>query len=72
MQDRVVVTNDKDFGALVFQERRAHRGVILLRLDDERAETKMVVLNRVLRQRADEIAGNFVVASETTIRVRRG
>jgi predicted nuclease of predicted toxin-antitoxin system len=32
----VVITNDKDFGTLVFREKRPHKGIIFLRLDDER------------------------------------
>jgi uncharacterized protein (DUF433 family) len=32
----ILVTNDKDFGEKVYRERLPHRGVILLRLDDER------------------------------------
>ena len=36
-EDRILVTNDKDIGAKVFRDRRPHRGVILLRLEDDRA-----------------------------------
>jgi predicted nuclease of predicted toxin-antitoxin system len=35
-ENRVLVTNDKDFGEKIFRERLPHRGVILLRLADDR------------------------------------
>ena len=35
--NRILITNDKDFGEMIFREGKAHRGVILLRLEDERA-----------------------------------
>lgn len=45
-EDRVVVTNAKDFGEIIFREGLAHRGVILLRLADERAAAKIQVLHQ--------------------------
>jgi predicted nuclease of predicted toxin-antitoxin system len=33
--DRLLLTADKDFGALVFRQRRLSSGVILIRLADE-------------------------------------
>ena len=33
--DRILITADKDFGEMVFRERRLHKGIILLRLADE-------------------------------------
>ena len=36
--DRILVTNDKDFGELVYRGGWKHRGILLLRLQDERAE----------------------------------
>lgn len=33
----ILITNDKGFGEKIYRERRSHRGVIFLRLDDERA-----------------------------------
>ena len=70
--DRVLVTADKDFGDLVFRDRHTHRGVILLRLDDETSENVIRVLSEPLRQHADEIDPHFVVVTETGFRVHRG
>jgi len=65
----VLITNDKDFGELVFHIGRPHRGIILLRLKDETVENKISVLKRVLEIPGDMIANNFIVATEKTIRI---
>lgn len=36
----ILITNDKDFGDKVYRDGRLHRGVILLRLEDERSTSK--------------------------------
>ncbi|MGK7896926.1 MAG: DUF5615 family PIN-like protein [Xenococcus sp. (in: cyanobacteria)] len=35
----IVITNDKDFGEKVYRENLPHRGIILMRLQDERSLT---------------------------------
>jgi len=40
-EQRILVTNDKDFGEKVFRDRRPHVGVILMRLEDERSAVKI-------------------------------
>lgn len=67
---RFLVTNDKDFGALVFRGRRAHRGVLLLRLRDESPANRVRVVKTVLEQYGDRLAGHFVVATDTRVRIR--
>jgi predicted nuclease of predicted toxin-antitoxin system len=67
--NRILITNDKDFGEMIFREGKTHRGVILLRLEDERVANKIGVLERLLEQYADQLAGNFVVATESTVRI---
>jgi predicted nuclease of predicted toxin-antitoxin system len=69
--DRVLVTADKDSGDLVFRDRQTHRGVILLRLDDETAENIIRVLTELLAHHADEIDHHFVVVTESGFRVHR-
>ncbi len=67
----ILITNDKDFGEKVYRDRRPHRGVILLRLDDERVASKIDTLRRLLRDYADRLADHFVVVTETTVRFAR-
>lgn len=70
--NRILVTNDKDFGEKVFRERHPHRGVVLLRLEDERAFVKIEIIKRLLESYADNLAGNFVVVTENSVRFARG
>jgi predicted nuclease of predicted toxin-antitoxin system len=42
---RILVTNDKDFGEMIYRSGQAHRGVVLLRLRDERAENKVTLFD---------------------------
>jgi len=67
-ENLIVVTNDKDFGEKVFRERWPHHGVVLLRLEDERAPQKVEVLKRLLERYADRLPDQFVVVTETTVR----
>jgi predicted nuclease of predicted toxin-antitoxin system len=70
LEDRIVVTNDKDFGALEYHSGWEHRGIVLLRLRDERAENKVRMIKVVLAQIGEKLQNRYVVATETGIRVR--
>lgn len=67
---RVLITKDKDFGELAFRAGQAHSGVVLLRLDDERADNTIRVLEVVLRAVSKQKAPYFVVASDQGFRLR--
>ncbi|MBI4378006.1 MAG: DUF5615 family PIN-like protein [Nitrospinae bacterium] len=64
----ILITNDKDFGKRIYLERYPHHGVILLRLEDERAVIKIETLTRLLRNYADRLTGQFVVVTELKVR----
>lgn len=69
-EKRILITNDKDFGELVYRSGQAHRGVLLLRLQDERAANRVQVLKSVLETYADRLGENFAVATERGVRIR--
>jgi predicted nuclease of predicted toxin-antitoxin system len=69
-EERIVVTNDKDFGELVFRSGQAHHGVLLLRLHDESAANRVRMVQAVLEQHADQLEDHFTVATESGIRIR--
>ena len=64
----ILITNDKDFGEKVHREDRSHRGVVFLRLKDERANNKIETLRRLLEAYANRITDCFVVVTETRVR----
>jgi predicted nuclease of predicted toxin-antitoxin system len=70
-ENRILITNDKDFGEKVYRERRSHKGVVFLRLEDERAAVKIETLRRLLERYADRLPNNFVVVTETRVRFAR-
>ncbi len=71
LEDRILVTNDKDFGEKIFRDKKPHKGIILLRLDDERAGSKIAVIDRLLENYSDKLQDNFLVATDTRVRIVR-
>jgi predicted nuclease of predicted toxin-antitoxin system len=67
-EEWILITNDKDFGNMVFRDGRLHRGVVLLRLEDERSASKIQVLARLLEAYSDRIPDSFLVVTETQVR----
>lgn len=69
-ENRVVISNDKDFGELVYKNYLSHCGVILMRLDDERIDNKINVLSRFLANFSEPITSqHFIVLTEKAMRV---
>lgn len=70
LEQRVVITNDKDFGELVFRSRRASQGVVLIRLKDESSANRIRAIKAVLDKCSNRIENHFSVVTETEIRIR--
>ncbi len=69
--NRVIITNDKDFGELIFKLNLKSAGVILLRLIDESFLSKVKYLDYLMDNFYDKIEGNFIVVTEKNIRIRK-
>jgi len=67
----ILLTNDKDFGDMVYRDGRLHRGVILLRLDDERSVSKIQVISHLLKNYMNHLPDSFVVVTEKQVRFAR-
>lgn len=71
MTESILITNDKDFGEMIFRERRQHRGVIFLRLADERSANKIAVLRSLLNAHAERLTDKFATVAETKVRITK-
>ncbi len=66
---RILITNDRDFGELVFRLGLPHQGVIYFRLPlDTTADQKIDWLRRILSERSDAL-GRFIVVTPQGLRM---
>lgn len=70
-ENRILITNDRDFGEKVFREGAEHHGIIFLRIIDQRSAIKISVIADVLARFADQLVDRFVVITEDKIRFAR-
>lgn len=69
-ENRIIITNDKDFSDLIFLNKLEHKGVILLRFRTEKVQTKIKFLKYFLKNYSDKITNKFIVIDESKIRIR--
>ena len=68
--ERIIVTNDKDFGELIFRSRHPHHGIVLMRLQSDSSQNRVRVITSLLQQYADKLPDRLTVVTETTVRFR--
>ncbi len=68
-EQRVLITNDRDFGELVFRLEQTHSGVIFLRLNTTSLAAKIERLDHILNHYADRL-DHFLIVTERAVRVR--
>jgi predicted nuclease of predicted toxin-antitoxin system len=67
----LLVTGDKDFGELIYRDKRlTANGVILLRLAGLSAERKAEIVSETFEKRGGEFPDHFSVISPGRIRIR--
>ncbi len=64
----ILMTNDKDFGEKIYRDHQPHRGLVLLRLSDERPVVKIKTIEKLLETHSDRLADRFVVVTESGVR----
>jgi predicted nuclease of predicted toxin-antitoxin system len=67
--DRILITNDRDFGDLIFKSGRPHRGVIYLRLRNRRPDHALSRIQDVITRFADRL-DEFIVVTDYMVRPR--
>lgn len=68
----VLLTEDKDFGELVFRRRQATTGVILIRLHGWSREQKAGLVTGTIEKYGPALVGSFTVIGTDRVRIRSG
>lgn len=67
-EKRILITNDKDFGTLVFLQKKVACGIVLFRIDDQNVRVKITILKNMLLRYQEKFAGHFVTIARKRIR----
>lgn len=69
-EDRILLTEDKDFGELVYRFHQPARGIVLLRFDVSDRNWKIPRLRALLDEDAERLPGSLVVLEVNKTRFR--
>jgi predicted nuclease of predicted toxin-antitoxin system len=69
-EDRLLLTEDKDFGELVVRWHWRVPGLVLLRIEPQRDELKWIRLSKAISTFGDRLFGRYVVIEESRLRSR--
>jgi predicted nuclease of predicted toxin-antitoxin system len=69
-REMVLLTGDKDFGELVYRDRRYAFGIVLIRLAGQAATAKAELVASVVEEHADRLVHAFTVISLNNVRIR--
>lgn len=68
---RLLLTEDKDFGDLVFRRKRTIPGVVLVRISSETPNLKSTCLAAAIERYGEGLLGRYTVIEEGRFRSRR-
>ena len=69
-EKRILITNDKDFGELIFRLGKPTIGVIFLRLKKDTPENKQKHVLNVITNFYNKLENSFIIVTEDKIRIR--
>ena len=70
-EQRILLTEDKDFGRLVFASHADSAGVILIRFPGNTRQTLAHAVRRVVQEQGERLLGTFVVLQPGYTRISR-
>lgn len=70
-QGMILLTSDKDFGELVFRQKRITQGIILIRLGGLSQEIKGELVTHAVKKHKEELKGAFTVIAPAAVRIRQ-
>lgn len=70
-ESRILLTNDKDFGELVYLQGKNSAGIILMRFVSEKSSLKVKSIAYLINNYSDSLEGHFTVIDEAKVRIRK-
>jgi len=70
-ENRVLLTEDKDFGQLVYANSQPSGGIIFIRFPANTRQTLPTAVLKLIQERGERLTGGFVVLAPGRVRIAR-
>ena len=70
-ENSILVTEDKDFGELVYRLNKAHLGIVLIRLSGLESKAKSQIVLKSMTENYEAMKNSFSVISANQTRIKR-
>lgn len=70
-EERILITEDKDFGELVYRLKLPARGIVLIRISSDDNVQKLKLIREAYKKYGDNLKGLFVILETSKIRARK-
>ncbi len=67
-EGRILITNGKDFGEIIFLQKRLSIGILLIRIKGQRVEVKLKLIKKLFQNYKNKLLNNFVIVTDKKIR----
>jgi predicted nuclease of predicted toxin-antitoxin system len=67
----LLITEDKDFGELVFRFQLSHNGILLVRMPEVKSLPKAEIVLKTILEYYDEMINNFSVLDKNKLRIKK-
>lgn len=67
-ENKILITNDKDFGEIVFRQKLISSGIILIRLEKQDINVKIKLIKKLLIFYKEKIQYHFIVINQNKFR----
>lgn len=67
----LLLTEDKDFGELIYRMKLSHFGILLLRINDMDVSSRILLVIKTLEAYPNELRINFSVITKHNVRVKK-
>lgn len=68
-EKRIFITNDTDFGDLIFLQKKLNVGTILFRVKGQKSQEKIKLMKELLMAYRDKLLNHYVVITKVKIRI---
>ena len=69
--DSILITQDKDFGELVYLQKKVHAGILLLRLTGLKPARKAEIVLSVIQEHEQELYKSFTIIQQGMVKIRK-